>query len=329
MFNQPYTPVIYTALVSAPNITTTGDTPVDANRNTVVVSSKEINSGNGIYTWQVADAGYYKITLWGAQGGNVVTRAGPTELRIAYGGRGAKTEGIIWLRAGLKLTFYLGGQGRGSYLHHGTDYIAAGFNGGGKGGIGIQSVFPDGAGGGGATDVRIGGKRIMVAAGGGGGAQEADRWYPITPGPGGKETSNDTPTGEGRRAQGIAGVKPLIDGDIKLIKDGTGQSGAKKKSNATIWEGNSGAGGGYYGGYAGQSNNDKVSAATGGTSYISGYNYTDGYESLYKPEYYIFNKDSAKMFSDGDADYATTEGLGNGKFEVILLKKDTDVTAED
>jgi hypothetical protein len=327
VFGQPSVPKISSGGVSAePN-------PLTA-ENTKIVTSKEISGENGIYTWNVEQDGYYQVTLWGAQGGNVATRStGDASnypsggLYIAYGGRGAKTQGVIWLKKGQNVTFYLGGQGRGSYLKHAAEYIAAGFNGGGKGGIGHEPAYPDGSGGGGATDMRIGGKRIMVAAGGGGGAQAADNpWYPVPGGPGGAAVSDSTGKDDKSGSNGnvksrkVPGVNPSSDGS-KLRANGQGQDGLHKKSlNDGRNEGNSGGGGGYYGGYANQ--DFQVGSGSGGTSYISGYTggvYTS-YAAKYKAEYYIFNNNYCNVWAGNNiTGDDTTGGYGNGKFEVKLL----------
>lgn len=102
------------------------------------------SSDNGQeYIIPMGQSGWYKIELWGAQGGN-------------NGGLGAYTSGLIWLKENTHLYFYIGKQNNV-------------FNGAGGG---TNK-------GGGSSDVRLEGgawnstleKRIMVAAGGGGGNQ--------------------------------------------------------------------------------------------------------------------------------------------------------------
>ncbi|MDR2796469.1 MAG: hypothetical protein LBB47_07150 [Spirochaetaceae bacterium] len=322
LFGQEYEPVIITDNVTfAPKVS--GAEQKDEHGNTLIVTARGINSEDGKYDWTVPADGYYQITLWGAQGGNVVTKSknSPNGVYVSYGGRGAKTQGIIWLKENQKLTFYLGGQGRGSYLNHGTGYIAAGFNGGGTGGIGIVNVYPDGAGGGGATDVRINGRRIMVAAGGGGGSQQAyEPWYAI-PGGAGGDYESDSTLGIiiGNKARSVSGVKPL-NSSPALRVDGTGQNAASKTGKSTIFEGNGGGGGGYYGGYANQNQTTEVGSGSGGTSYISGYEFTganaDKYSEKYPAEYFSFNKNTAKMWKGSAPALGENEGKGNGRFEV-------------
>jgi hypothetical protein len=121
-----------------------------------VVTSYQLNMANGgKHRWVVPKSAFYQITLWGAQGGNVQTRSTRTGewVWIAYGGRGAKTTGIIWLEKDTQVGFEIGGQGRGSGLSHQTGYIVPGFQTGGQGSIGRPNTngFPDGAGGGGGS----------------------------------------------------------------------------------------------------------------------------------------------------------------------------------
>ncbi|MDR2445544.1 MAG: hypothetical protein LBD44_06390 [Spirochaetaceae bacterium] len=297
-----------------------------------IVSAAEIDQSNGVFTWIVKASGYYKVKLWGAQGGNVVTKScGDNGEKIAYGGGGASTEGVIWLKANDALTFYLGGQGRGSYLSHGTGFVRAGYNGGGKGGIGYEVDHPDGAGGGGKTHLLINGHLIMVAAGGGGAVQAADDpWYPVTGGPGGTWTSYTTdgmasPAKKVKSRQ-VPGVDPSNDNPAnKLRKDGVGQDGSSKDKRSLRVEGNSGGGGGYYGGYANQ--DEEVGAGSGGTSYISGmvrerttlpYEYHQYYKD---DENYYFKR---AVMTEGQK-YTTYiendngKGQGNGSFCVELL----------
>ncbi|HPZ23871.1 MAG TPA: glycine rich domain-containing protein, partial [Bacilli bacterium] len=105
--------------------------------------------------------GYYRIELWGAQGGS-----------LSYtGGAGAYVSGITRLSVNKLLYFFVGGVGGG------INQVAniGGFNGGGYSGNYGESYS---SGGGGATDVRVTDglwndqmglkSRVMVAAGGSG-----------------------------------------------------------------------------------------------------------------------------------------------------------------
>lgn len=114
-----------------------------------------------VQTFTVPRDGYYKIELWGAQGGSN---------EFSSGGKGAYTEGYVYLNKNQNLYIYVGGMGNNAN----NTTAMGGYNGGGKS---VTSNENDIAGsGGGATDIRlINGNdstslnsRIMVAAGGGG-----------------------------------------------------------------------------------------------------------------------------------------------------------------
>ncbi len=115
--------------------------------------------GSQEYYVPYGQAGWYKIELWGAAGGNKGSY---------HGGYGAYTSGLIYLEENTHLYFYIGTRGNGTT--------------GGKNNAGNGNSTT--AGGGGATDVRlISGSyrdlnsmksRIMVAAGGGGATSSAN-----------------------------------------------------------------------------------------------------------------------------------------------------------
>lgn len=134
------------------------ETTFKADQNNVVTAQE--------FVVPYGEAGYYKIELWGAQGG---------EIDGKVGGLGAYTSGTLYLQENEKLYFYVGKKGTST-------------NGGANGGAAgkedaAQSLKV--AGGGGATDVRLVEDsdldlpsdttseltRIMVAAGGGGGGK--------------------------------------------------------------------------------------------------------------------------------------------------------------
>ena len=106
-----------------------------------------------------AEAGKtYHIECWGAQGGGPTTEIATLKAAgyiLPTGGRGAYVSGYFTPTATTTLQIYVGEQP--------TTTGTAGWNGGGAG---TQASYDYG--GGGATDVRIDGTRIMIAAGGGG-----------------------------------------------------------------------------------------------------------------------------------------------------------------
>ena len=222
-----------------------------------------------------ATAAWYKIELWGAQGGHLN--------RTNYNG-GAYTSGEILLPAGVNLYFFVG-QG-GSASTEGT------FNGGGAGGPSTNSN--PGFSGGGATDVRLYvnddnewfntrslASRIMVAGGAGGpsrsSAYDAGNGKSAAGGliayDGGYHAGYDFEDQNGKggtqTSGGIAGNN--IFGATGTVNPGT--FGIGGTAEAISYQGAGGGGGGYYGGGAGGATGDEGpgNGAGGGSSYISGH----------------------------------------------------------
>jgi hypothetical protein len=114
--------------------------------------------------------------VYGASGGNVVGG----DFLISEGGLGGEAKGTFNVKPGQTFMIAVGGRGGNSTGPAGG---AGGFNGGGWGAKGFETL-PGGAGGGGGSDVRIGGHgnpcvsdlscsfagRFIVGGGGGGGA---------------------------------------------------------------------------------------------------------------------------------------------------------------
>jgi prepilin-type N-terminal cleavage/methylation domain-containing protein len=202
------------------------------------------NARNFIYTFDytgdyqtfiIPISGTYKIEIWGAQGG---TRSTTPNL----GGAGGYTTGNISFTAGQVIYLYIGQKGIDSPdwdIDGSTEANSnGGYNGGGNG------AGSRGPGGGGATDIRLGGTnlndRIIVAAGGGGNA------YDAIPSPVKKTTVAQVPN-----SNSILGIG----------SDGTsGICGCCACDTA-------GGGGGYYGGQS--VTGDDESYAYSGTNYIS------------------------------------------------------------
>ena len=114
------------------------------------VITEKFNYTGSYQTFTVPNGvNFIEFKLLGASGGE-------QQNSVFHGGFGGSVMGLLSVTSGEALYFYIGGMGIG---HQG------GFNGGGDG-------FDVGFGGGGATDVRIGGveltNRFIVAGGGGG-----------------------------------------------------------------------------------------------------------------------------------------------------------------
>lgn len=207
-------------------------------------------------TWTVP-AGVTQVTLdaFGAQGG----------YELAQGGQGGRATAMVTVTPGTTLTIVVGGVGHSPWFGEGA---GGGYNGGGNGGAptGWPAEFY-GSGGGGASDVRIGGTDLthrVIVAGGGGGA--ADTFGPSGTGSGG--AGGALSGGTGGTSNTDCGLSPSCapSGGAGGNQDGTTGSGqlgqgSNGADNTIYWffsgVGSGGGGGGYYGGAGG-------SAGTGG-----------------------------------------------------------------
>ena len=124
---------------------------------TNLANSVTINS-QGIQEWVVPVSGTYEIEAWGAQGGS-----GGWYSNSSYsstGGLGGYAKGFITLSAGTTLYVLVGQQGEGypspSTKMENLTARKGGWNGGGGNSV---STYP-GTGGGGASDIRIGGTSL-------------------------------------------------------------------------------------------------------------------------------------------------------------------------
>ncbi len=196
-------------------------------------------TGN-VQTFTAPENGLYFLEVWGAQGGD---SGNP-------GGNGGYARGYIELDEGDDLYIYVGQQPGG---------MSGGWNGGGNASsfLGVQ-----GSGGGGASDIRMGGHdlsdRIIVAGGGSGGGVGTTN---IGEGGGLEGTDAGTdPFGGFRSSPGMGGTQSdggLGGGDAMKGQLGIGGNAANG--------GGAGGGGGYYGGGGGQ-----MAGGGGGSSYVGG-----------------------------------------------------------
>ncbi|MCL2174286.1 prepilin-type N-terminal cleavage/methylation domain-containing protein, partial [Candidatus Saccharibacteria bacterium] len=212
----------------------------------------------------VAEAGWYQLQVWGAQGayGSKVA-----------GGGGGYSAGNVQLQAGDRLYIHVG-------CHPASNTYAGGWNGGGDG-----AIAGDGKGGGGATDIRIGidslYARVIVAGGGAGG----------TGGSGGGQTnSGDTPGGCGGGTNGCdgqrngsnpvgyigGGGKQTTAGQAATVSNPTNPTSGKFGKggfggyglSSTCSQGGAGGGGGWYGGGGGACDNGQAGSGGGGSGWI-------------------------------------------------------------
>lgn len=210
-------------------------------------------------TFVAPASGYYKIQVWGAQGGNGNSYSG---------GKGGYSIGTYRLISGESIYVYVGGSGASNCT---TTVCAGGYNGGGATGPNNASVYQGG--GGGATHVSkandllknlsVNKTSVLIVAGaGGGGSMNGSRWY-----------------GAGGQGGGLSGLIASYGGDagnsIYPGLGGTQTAGGASPNCARPGEFGiggggrpdygSGGGGGYYGGGCGWG-----AGGGGGSGYIGG-----------------------------------------------------------
>ena len=202
--------------------------------------------------------GVYKFEVWGAQGGIAISNSNTKP--------GGYSKGTLTTQRSELIYIFVGGRGASKY---------GGYNGGGT--VSSENRFGDG--GGGATDIRVGGytynHRILVAGGSGG-----------------KEFGINEAAGYGGGIQGSNGNGYISNRGGKggtQISGGSQNSGFGYGGNSTL-EDTGGGGGGWYGGAAGDYEGD----GRGGSGFV--YNSTnkenvpDGYQI--SDDYFLLDGDT-------------------------------------
>lgn len=213
------------------------------------------------------------VELNGARGGNGKL-GGP-------GGLGGSVTANLNVVPGSLLYIYVGEQGKNGTTFPNaqlTDLLPGGFNGGGHAG-----AFGDqGGSGGGASDIRMGGRdisnRVIVAGGGGGGGSD-----PAGGGGGngtGQNGADDTTSGNqkggtgGTQTGGGLGGTNISVSQTTNGYDGTfGLGGVGGITNYAGFDGGGGGGGGYYGGGGGAASTSDSPGDAGGGGGGSSYAY--------------------------------------------------------
>ena len=252
-------------------------------------------------------SGYYKLEVWGAQGGYVTTASN-------YGGY---SVGTIYLKSNEKLYINVGGSGSGSTTGEGDTFVG-GYNGGGNG---LNGTTQGGSSGGGATHIALKSgllsslknskDAILIVAGGGGGSAIESVFKGSGGGfagsDGGYSTSYTTyyATG-GTQTQG-------------------GKDNAEGKEFATFGQGGSycsqyggnGGGGGFYGG-GGSSRGH--SGSGGGSGYIGNSLLTN--KTMYCYNCTASSEESTKTISTTCTNGSATENCakkGNGYAKITYI----------
>ncbi len=182
------------------------------------------------------------VTAYGAQGGSVNGNTG---------GNGGTATGTLTTTPGTMLYIYVGNQPINN---------VGGYNGGGT------CANTNGMGGGGATDVRVGGTDVgsrVIVAGGGGGVPSA---WTCTGGSGGGLNGGNGTSSNGTNYIGYGGSQGDGGAAESACTNGTGTPGTLGQGgNGSTCDYGGGGGGGYYGGGGGD-----AGGAGGGSGYIGG-----------------------------------------------------------
>jgi hypothetical protein len=235
-------------------------------------------SAPGADTFTVpADVTEASFDVFGAQGGSVGGN-------FTVGGRGGRVSAELALTPGTTLTVVVGGMGGSSRGCVDLTPGAGGVNGGAPGG----AMGCVGAGGGGASDVRIGGTGLanrLLVAGGGGGAANFANFLGLADGGGGGGLTGQAggPAGTG----GSGGDQTGASGSGELGNGSPGSPGG----DAVVAGG--GGGGGYYGGAGGQPDQGGGGGGSGfgppGVVFETGVRSGDGLVTItYTPVTYTF-----------------------------------------
>jgi hypothetical protein len=217
-----------------------------------IANAQSFGYTGNVQTFTASVAGYYRLKVWGAHGGNNSITTGGT----VYGGAGGYAEGRMWLNQGAKLYVAVGGAGGNSAIApgyaSGLPYGASGgWNGGGEGGDSYRRRYGGGAGGGGATSITTSlindgqlyryanakGNVLLVAGGGGG----AGGWN--AGGYGGGSSGQSVNGFNGKSTRYAPGGTQSS--GYQFGKGAYGRDGIDGNSSC---EGNGGGGGGWYGG---------------------------------------------------------------------------------
>ena len=244
----------------------------------------------GEQTFTVPKTGYYKLEVWGAQGGTHST---------SIGGYGGYSTGIIKLNEADNLYVHVGGT---------TTAESGGYNGGGTG---VSNIYGLGRGGGGATHIAtVSGSLaslsakinniLIVAGGGGGGASWTD----------GKQYFSG---GGGGGISGVVGVKYSAGVTTVAGNQTSGNAFGLGQNGTTAWS--AGSGGGLYGGKSG-----KHSGGAGGSGYIGNTNLIN--KSMYCYNCTMSTAESTKTFSTTCTNTTATANcskLGNGYAKIVYI----------
>ena len=238
-------------------------------------------SSDGEQEYVVPNTGYYKLEVWGAQGGSIKNVNSQWGTLNYYGGYGGYSSGVIKLTRGQTLYVNVGGIGvdiyGGNYSTSDvTGKTTGGYNGGGDGGNGN---FLGGCGGGGATHIALkSGVLSSFDTNGDGIPSKAETSDILIIAGGGGGGAFNSSAGNGGGYKGTNAVSTQSNSEYSLGATQTsgnsfGQGGNGRNSScsdSSSCEGNGGGGGGFYGGIA-TTDSGRYSdrGGTGGSGFVS------------------------------------------------------------
>jgi len=260
---------------------------------TYIEESSTSYSYKGKYEEVTLDPGSYKLEVWGAQGGQGYSNSS----YVGIGGKGGYAAGFLTLTERTTLYLYVGGMGASD--NGSCNYPAGGWNGGGN-------AYCYSGGGGGATDIRMGGtglgNRIIVAGGGGGG--HAVNSYISHGGYGGGYQGGQSNAHANWSTSYYSTGGTQVGGGTTNSGWAVGGSWGQGGSYYSSYTG--GGGGGYYGGAAGGYHG---TGGAGGSGYVGGV--INGY---------MF--DGSVSFTGVDGTYENGHS-GNGAIKITKIKSVT------
>ncbi len=216
----------------------------DVSQIDTIVKNKEYDTIGAEQKFVAPISGYYKLEVWGGQGGSVSS--------TNYGGYGAYSIGLVYMKQGDIIYINVGGSGYA--VSKSQVIVYGGYNGGGNGnGYTDKTV---GSGGGATHIATVSGllstlkdntQSILIVAGGGGGS--------------GYEYGDN----KGGSAGGIIGVNGTSGAGGKQIFAGTGTPAGSFGQGGSSGGNGTGGGGGFYGGGGGYLSG----SGGGGSSYIA------------------------------------------------------------
>ena len=297
----------------------------------------------GEQTFTAPATGYYKLEVWGAQGGSATS----TNISTTYnGGYGGYSIGITHQNINDKLYINIGGRGISEKANastiHPTLPVNGGYNGGGAISIpgSLGRATPEGSGGG-ATHIAIvsgllknlskykntGGtnisKEILIVAGGGGGAGNTDTTTSLNGGEGGSgggyiggsgykvsSSSQYWATGGSQSTQGC-GMYTSWSSGLDACDGGFGYGAPTRQYGAGGTQEQHGAAGGsgWYGG--GASNYGSEGSGGGGSGYIGSSNLISSstiikHMVIYNNSHGISTSDTAATRTDSNINVSAT-----------------------